>query len=410
MASNYEKEPIFMLERTWDDSTKLPEKYKFQGRNDKHKAEVCIDSGTLGMEFFLDRTLPQFNQAGTKLDWDWPETFLEFENVLGDSYRTTWLEVLSEHFPEPLEETSPHNRDSKDDFDRAVALFIKKTLDNEKPRDLQYIYMQPGGDYRLMKDLVTPPRLHAQRFKEMLRIAETLPAGDIPKPSDALALQWYYMSYHKSDREKFVLGGKTLKDATIDTVTAFFQALYEQKKLDGSLDRQEVERLKRRLLRKASDDIRRKVRDATDSRRTYRARREIARRDDRRRYDDDRDRDRGRRGHDDDRDYEHRRLSRGTSKRDRDDRRSDKKSNSQLNSRKSASAGRAKSKGGSPCALHSTSDRPAKHTWADCSSNPDNDKKNGEKRARTGVLRPRHSSPSKRCERRRRVPHGRGER
>jgi hypothetical protein len=149
---------------------------------------------------------------------------------------------------EPLNKTSPHNRDTKDDFDRAVALFIKKTLDNEKPRDLQYIYMQPGGDCRLMKDLVTLPRLHAQQFKEMLRIAETLPAGDIPKPSDALPLQWYYMAYHKSDREKFVLGGKTLKDATVDTVTAFFQALYEQKKLDGSLDRQEVERLKKRLL------------------------------------------------------------------------------------------------------------------------------------------------------------------
>ena len=118
----------------------------------KQKAEVCIDSGTLGMEFFLDRTLPQFNQAGTKLDWDWPETFLEFENVLGDSYRTTWQEVLAEHYPEPLDETSPGNRDTKNDFDRAVALFIKKTLYNEKPHDLQYIYMQPGGDYRLMKD------------------------------------------------------------------------------------------------------------------------------------------------------------------------------------------------------------------------------------------------------------------
>jgi len=177
------------------------------------------------MEFFLDRTLTQFNQAGTKLDWDWPETFLEFKNVFGDSYRTTWKEMLAEHYPEPLDETSPSNRDTKNDFDRTVALFIKKTLDNEKPRNLQYIYMQPGGDYRLMKDLVTPLRLHAQRFKEMLRIAEVLPAGDILKPSDVLALQWYCMSYHKSDREKFVLGGKTLKDATVDTVTAFFQAL-----------------------------------------------------------------------------------------------------------------------------------------------------------------------------------------
>jgi hypothetical protein len=58
MASNYAKEPIFLLERTWDDDTKLPEKYKFQGTNTGNKAEVHIDSGTHGMEFFLERTLP----------------------------------------------------------------------------------------------------------------------------------------------------------------------------------------------------------------------------------------------------------------------------------------------------------------------------------------------------------------
>jgi hypothetical protein len=54
--------------------------------------------------------------------------------------------------------------------------------------------MQPGGDNCLMKDFVTPPGLQAQWFKEMLRIAEILPAGNIPKPSDTLTLQWYYMS------------------------------------------------------------------------------------------------------------------------------------------------------------------------------------------------------------------------
>jgi hypothetical protein len=106
MASNFEKEPIFLLERRWDDSTKLPEKYKFQGRN--AKAEVCINSGTLGMEFFLEKTLAQFNQAGTRLNWSWEETFLKFQNVLRDSYCTTWHEVLNEHFPEPLKEVSMH--------------------------------------------------------------------------------------------------------------------------------------------------------------------------------------------------------------------------------------------------------------------------------------------------------------
>jgi len=309
-----------VLERTWDDSTKLPEKYKFQGRKNGQKAEICIDSGTLGMEFFLDSTLPQFNQAGAKLDWGWPEMFLEFENFLGDSYRTTRLAVLAEHYPEPLDEDSSSHRETKEDFDRAVGLFIKKTLDNDKPCDLQYIYMQPGGDYRLMKDLVTPPRL-PQRFKEMLCIAKILPAGDIPKPSDALAPQWYYMSYHKSDREKFVLGGKTLKDASVETVTKFFQALYEQKKLDGSLDRQEVEHLKKRLLRKASEDLHRKVRDAADDCRTYRAKHEIARRNDWRCYDGDCNRDR-QRYINNNRDDNGRRSSHGTSKRPRNERHS----------------------------------------------------------------------------------------
>jgi hypothetical protein len=56
MTRNYEKEPIFLLERTWDDSTKLPENYKFEGTNTQNKAEVHIYSGTLIMEFFLERT------------------------------------------------------------------------------------------------------------------------------------------------------------------------------------------------------------------------------------------------------------------------------------------------------------------------------------------------------------------
>ena len=128
MASNFEKEPIFLLECKWNDTTKLPEKYKFQGRT--AKAEVCIDSGTLGMEFFLEKTLAQFNQAGTRLNWSWEETFLEFQNILGDSYCTTWHEVLNEHFPEPLEEVSTHLCNKKEDFEQPIELFIKKILDN----------------------------------------------------------------------------------------------------------------------------------------------------------------------------------------------------------------------------------------------------------------------------------------
>ena len=55
MASNYEKPPIFVLERAWEDTSKMPEKHKFSGDSGK-KAEVHIDSGLLGMDFFYEKT------------------------------------------------------------------------------------------------------------------------------------------------------------------------------------------------------------------------------------------------------------------------------------------------------------------------------------------------------------------
>jgi hypothetical protein len=133
MASHYEKEPIFLLERTWDDNTKLPEKYKFQGTDTWNEAEAYINSVTLSMEFFLKRTLPEFNQAGTRLNWSWSGSFLEFENVLGDGYCTTWLEVLSDHFSELLKNEPEATRElkrcnKKENFYCAISIFICKIL------------------------------------------------------------------------------------------------------------------------------------------------------------------------------------------------------------------------------------------------------------------------------------------
>jgi hypothetical protein len=125
------------------------------------------------MEFFLERTLPEFNQAGTRLDWSWSNSFSEFENVLGDGYRTTWLEVLTDHFPEPLENEPEatrklKRRNKKENFYCTISIFICEILGDQKPCYRQYIYMQPGGDYPFQKDLMTPPQMHARQFKEML--------------------------------------------------------------------------------------------------------------------------------------------------------------------------------------------------------------------------------------------------
>ena len=104
MASIYEKEPIYLLERTRDDKTKLPKKYKFSGK--AGKAKVHIDSGSLGLEFFYDYTLHDFMHTGTKLDWSQDETFSEFENILAGSYRTAWRTVLADNLPPALSDES----------------------------------------------------------------------------------------------------------------------------------------------------------------------------------------------------------------------------------------------------------------------------------------------------------------
>jgi hypothetical protein len=85
------------------------------------------------MEVFVERTLSEFNQAGTRLNWSWSECFLEFETVLGDGYCTTWLKVLSDHFPEPLKNKPKATHglkhcNEKETFYRAISIFICEIL------------------------------------------------------------------------------------------------------------------------------------------------------------------------------------------------------------------------------------------------------------------------------------------
>ncbi len=76
---------------------------------------------------------------------------------------------------------------------------MKKALHEEKPRDRQYIYLQPGGDYNIRKALTAKPLDHLHRWEEMLRVAELLPEGDLEKPSTSLSVEWFYMTFHRSD-------------------------------------------------------------------------------------------------------------------------------------------------------------------------------------------------------------------
>ena len=110
-------------------------------------------------------------------------------------------------------------------FKVATEELIKKLLNSRTQRDQQWIYLAPGGDKSFLQDLMTLPADHLWRFNKIIRISKLLPEGNIANPSAALQVQWLYMSYHCLDRAKYVESGKVLKVETLETLTAYFQAI-----------------------------------------------------------------------------------------------------------------------------------------------------------------------------------------
>ena len=83
--------------------------------------------------------------------------------MLLGQYKTARKQILHEFYPAPVDAAmvpTKQDRLRKENFHHAIELFIKKVLREEKPRDHQYIYLAPGGDYNIQKPLVTKPIDH----------------------------------------------------------------------------------------------------------------------------------------------------------------------------------------------------------------------------------------------------------
>jgi hypothetical protein len=98
MASIYERTPHFKGQKTWSEKTPLGDVYKLQSNSPhiKQKAEIHKDSGQFGIEFTLDKTIIDFIRGAGRVDLDYSESFLEFENLLLGWYLTDWKQVLHE--------------------------------------------------------------------------------------------------------------------------------------------------------------------------------------------------------------------------------------------------------------------------------------------------------------------------
>jgi len=86
-----------------------------------------------GIEFTVDKTIPNFNNGADNVELDYATAFVEFENVLEGALNSAWKYVLKEHFPERIDDStgvlSPesNNRNPKESFQRAIELFLQRS-------------------------------------------------------------------------------------------------------------------------------------------------------------------------------------------------------------------------------------------------------------------------------------------
>jgi len=45
-------------------------------------------------------------------------------------------------------------------------------------------------------------------------------------PNETLALKWFYMMFHKSERDQLIASGRRLADEMIESVTEYFKPLF----------------------------------------------------------------------------------------------------------------------------------------------------------------------------------------
>jgi hypothetical protein len=128
-------------------------------------------------------------------------------------------------------------------------------LNKKKPRDRQYIYLQPGGDYVFQKPMMQTPVEHLQQFEEMIWRAEALPAGDMHPPNQVLHLEWFYMSFHQEDRAKYVESGRHLIEETLKPLAEYYENIFNSQVADGSLAKKWEHQIEQRVRRNMRHEL-----------------------------------------------------------------------------------------------------------------------------------------------------------
>jgi hypothetical protein len=78
-------------------------------------------------------------------------------------------------------------------------------------------------------------------------MAEALATGDMQPPNKALQLNWFYMSFHAKDQAKYVKSGQRFSNKTLESVTDYFENIFNLQVADSSLAKKRERQIEQRV-------------------------------------------------------------------------------------------------------------------------------------------------------------------
>ena len=121
--------------------------------------------------------------------------------------------------------------------------------------------MSSGGDFEVHKDVLILPWDHFHWLKEMLRISQMLPEGDIPNPNAALQVEWFYISFHRSDRAEYLRSGCKLCGEKFTTLVEYFESGFVARVADGTLRKLRKEQVRVKACNKYRHELQARYHD-----------------------------------------------------------------------------------------------------------------------------------------------------
>ena len=71
----------------------------------------------------------------------------------------------------------------------------------------------------------------------------TAPKGDIEKPSASLSVEWFYMTFHRTDRAEYVRSGRKLREESLKSLAEYFETIYDSRASEGLVPRRQLDKI-----------------------------------------------------------------------------------------------------------------------------------------------------------------------